>query len=238
MSLNKSRAFFFVKIRLYSSTYSPSKVIQWFQCFSKKLMPFLWNNLSLVSKYASVYDITSSLEPNLFLWSIFLRFQTPNCCWGSDLENRIGAEAIRSAIHVVLGLGALSWWKSTFSSSFVAVFCRFLPSNAPIMQYNIRYRWFFLLKVIDEQNTLRIPKQGGQNLPCWCLRVWSLWTAFYCFCQLSWLPTWFQSEVMDLGFIHSHISKQKPVLKQLQTSLWIVDVLLFLIDWEQTQHLL
>ena len=39
---------------------------------------------------------------------------------------------------------ALSWWKSIFSSSFVAVFWRFLPSNAPIMLHDIHYWWFFL----------------------------------------------------------------------------------------------
>ena len=31
-----------------------------------------------------------------------------------------------------------------FLTSFVAVFLRFLPSNIPIIQYNIRYWWFFL----------------------------------------------------------------------------------------------
>ena len=39
---------------------------------------------------------------------------------------------------------ALSWWKSTFLSSFVAVFWRFLPLNAPIMLDDICYWWFFL----------------------------------------------------------------------------------------------
>ena len=72
--------------------------------------------------------------------------QTASSRWGPDLENRVGAEAIRSAIHVVLPslrstcdtvycLGE----RALFSSSFVADFGRFLPSNASIMLYNIRY---------------------------------------------------------------------------------------------------
>ena len=40
--------------------------------------------------------------------------------------------------------GALSWWKSTFSSLFVPIFWWFLPSNTPIMLYNIPYWWSFL----------------------------------------------------------------------------------------------
>ena len=62
-------------------------------------MHFLLSDLSLASKYASVSDITSSLEPNLFPWS---KQQTASSHWGSDLKNWIGAEAIRRAIHVVL----------------------------------------------------------------------------------------------------------------------------------------
>ena len=67
------------------------------------------------------------------------------------------------------------------------------------------------LKVIDEQNTLRIPKYGGQIPVCWCLRLWSLWTAFICCCPLWWLPIWHQSEVVDPNFIHCHIFTQKTL---------------------------
>ena len=63
----------------------------------------------------------------------------------------MGMEAIRNAIHVVLPslqstcdtvhcLGE----RALLSSSFVAVFWRFLPSNTPIMLYNIWYWWFLL----------------------------------------------------------------------------------------------
>ena len=44
---------------------------------------------------------------------------------------------------------------------------------------------------------------------------------------------WFESEVVDPYFIHCHIFLQKLLfvaLKQLLTTLWIVDVLLFFID--------
>ena len=63
--------------------------------------------------------------------------------------------------------------------------------------------------------------------------------AFTCCCPLSWLPIWPWSEVVDPCFIHCHIFMQKLLLialKQLQTTLRIVDALLFLIDCEQTQH--
>ena len=100
------------------------------------------------------------------------------------------------------------------------------------MLYDICYWWSFLfLKVIDEQNTLCIPKYGGQNLGCWCLHNW---TAFTCCCPLTWLSIWLWREVVDLCFIHCHIFMQKllfVVLKQLQTMLWIVNSFLFLINW-------
>ena len=58
----------------------------------------------------------------------------------------MGAEAIRSVIHVVLPSLRLTCdtvhclgERALFSSSFVAVFRRFLPSNTPIMLYDIHY---------------------------------------------------------------------------------------------------
>ena len=36
------------------------------------------------------------------------------------------------------------------------------------------------------KNTWHISKYGGQNLACWCLHLWLLWTAFTCCCPLSW----------------------------------------------------
>ena len=107
--------------------------------------------MSLASKYASVSNIPSSLELNLFPWSISWGLPTASSRWGPDLENRVGVEAIQSVVHVVL----LSLWstcnmvhclgeRALFSSSFVASFWGFLTSNTPIMLYNIRYWWFFL----------------------------------------------------------------------------------------------
>ena len=67
------------------------------------------------------------------------------------------------------------------------------------------------LKVIDEQNTLCIPKYRSQNLACWCLHHWSLWMAFTCCCPLNLLPIWFQSEVVDPYFPPwSHIYALTP----------------------------
>ena len=64
------------------------------------------------------------------------------------------------------------------------------------------------LKVIDEQNALSISKYGGQKLACWCLRLWSLWTAFTSCCPLSWLPIWLWREMVDPCFIHCPIFTQ------------------------------
>ena len=65
-------------------------------------MSFLLNDLSLVSKYAPVSTLTSSVKPNLFHWSILLR--SPNSQWsqGPDLENWMGVKASRGVIHLVL----------------------------------------------------------------------------------------------------------------------------------------
>ena len=85
-----------------------------------------------------------------FLRTFFWGLQTASSCWGPDLEKRVGAEAIQSAIHLVLSSlrstreSVLSWWKCSFSSSFAAIFWQFLPSIAPVMLYDINYWWFFL----------------------------------------------------------------------------------------------
>ena len=84
---------------------------------------------------------------------------------------------------------------------------------------------------------LRIPKFGVQNLTYWCLCLYSIRTAFTCCCILSWLLIWLWSEVVDPCFIHNRLFTPKLLfvaLKQLQTMLWIVDVMLFLINCEQT----
>ena len=94
-------------------------------------MSFLTNDLSMASKYTSLSDIPSSLESNVFPWNILLRSaQTARSCWGPDLENRVGTEAILSAIHVVSLLLLSSCdtvhclgERALFPSSFVAVFC-------------------------------------------------------------------------------------------------------------------
>ena len=100
--------------------------------------------------------------------------------FGSKLKSNSWSFAI---VAIDLLHGALSWWKSTFFYFFICgCFLRFLPSNSPIMLFTIDSSSF--LKVINEQNTLRIPKYGGQNFACWCFHLWSLWT---CCCLLSWL---------------------------------------------------
>ena len=134
----------------------------------------------------------------------------------------------------------MTWWivlvKEHFSFSFVVIFWPFLPSNAPIKQYYICYWWFFLsqgnqwTKYLVHSKILR-PKP--------CLLMFALWLAFICSCPLSWLTISLLSQVVDPCFIHCHIFMQKLLfvaLKQLQSTLWIVDELLFLIDCEQMCH--
>ena len=90
---------------------------------------------------------SQSSFPRVFFWGL----QTNSSRWWPDLENSVCAEAIRSAIHVVLPLlrstcdmvHCLSE-RAHFSSSFVAFFWKFLPSNTPIMLFNIHYWWFSL----------------------------------------------------------------------------------------------
>ena len=83
-----------------------------------------------------------------FSGAFFWGLQTASCRWGADLENRIVSEAIRRAIHVELLaidlLHYLSRGKSTFFFICGSSFWRFLPSNAPLILYSIRYWWFFL----------------------------------------------------------------------------------------------
>ena len=81
------------------------------------------------------------------------------------MEKNVVAEAMRSTIHIVLPLlrstcDTLHFLgeKSIFSSLLVALFCRFLPSNEPIMLYNIHYWWFFLSQVNWRTNYLAHPK--------------------------------------------------------------------------------
>ena len=87
------------------------------------------------------------------------------------------------------------------------------------MLHNINYWWFFLSQ---GNRWIKYHKYGGQNIACWCLCLWSFWTAFTCCCPLSWLPIWLRSEVVDPCFIQYHIFTQNLLfvaLKQLQTTL-------------------
>ena len=127
-------------------------MIHWFQCFSNYSIPFFCGTICRCTQNTPQFPISllycSQISfPVAFFWGL----QTASCHWGPDLENRVGAEAIRSAIYAVLRsmrstcdrvhcLGE----RALFSSLFMAVFWRFLQLNAIIMLHNIRYWWFFL----------------------------------------------------------------------------------------------
>ena len=112
--------------------------------------------------------------------------------------------------------GALFWWRRTFFFICGNFWC-FVPLNAPVRLYNIRYWCFFLSQCNRWKNTLRIPKYGSQNLVCWCLCLWSLWAAFISGYSLSWLLIWLRSEVVDLCFIYCHILTQTILLLRLNS---------------------
>ena len=93
----------------------------------------------------SLLHLSQISFPGAFFW------QTASSCWGPDLENKLGVEAIQSVFHVVLPSLQLICdmvhclaERALFSSSFVDVFWWFLPLNAPIMLYDICHWWFFL----------------------------------------------------------------------------------------------
>ena len=84
--------------------------------------------------------------PGAFFWGL----QTASNHWGPEVENRVGVKKQFELQFIVLP----SLWsicdtvhclseRACFPSSFVAIFKQFLPSNAPIMLYNICYWWFF-----------------------------------------------------------------------------------------------
>ena len=174
--------------------------------------------------------------PGAFSW----RLQTASSHWGPDQENRVGAEAIQSAVHVVLPSLQLICDKvhclgerTFFSTSFVVIFWWFLPSNAPIMLWNIRYWWFFLSQGNRGTKYLAHPKI---RRPKPCLLMFASLVSFGRLSPAAVYSTDCWSEVLDPCFIHCHIFMQKLLfvaLKLLQTTFWIVDVLLFLIDCEQ-----
>ena len=60
----------------------------------------------------------------------------------------------------------MSWLMSIFPFSFVAIFWRFLPSNPPIMLYNIRY-WCFFFSLGNLINKIPCVSQNTEvnNLP-------------------------------------------------------------------------
>ena len=86
--------------------------------------------------------------------------------------------------------------RALFSASFFAVFWRFPPLKTPVMIYNICYWWFFLSQWNRWTKYLCIPKYWGENLTCWCLGLWLLWTDLTCCCPLSWQPIWFHIETV------------------------------------------
>ena len=136
-----------------------------------------------------------------------------------------------------LWYSALSWWKSTFSFSFVDIFWPFFPSNTPIMLYNICYWWFFLSQGNWWTKYLAHPKI---QRPKSCLLMFASLVALNNFHLLlsTQLTTNLTLEWSGGSMFHplSHIYAKPPffALKQLQTTLWITDT--FLIDCEQTQH--
>ena len=173
-------------------------MIHWFLCFFNNMVLFFCRMICLWPQNMPQFLILllhwSQISfPVAFFWSL----QTASGCWGPDLENRVSVEAIQSAIPVVLP----SLWSTCVTAHCLGETTLFFFICGHFfgdlfLQMHQWYNMIFaidgssILKVIDEQNTLYIPKCGGQNLACWCLHLWSLWIAFSCRCPLSWLLIW------------------------------------------------
>ena len=186
------------------------------------------------------------LTKTSFLGAFFWGLQTASTRWEPDLKNRVGKEAILSAIHVVLPSLRLTCdtvhclgERAPFSSSFVAVLLWFLPSNAPIMRYNICYWWFFISKGNRWTKYLAHPKI---RKPKPYLLMFASLVALDGFHLLlsTQLTTYLTPEWSGGSMFHqlAHIYAKTLflALKQLQTMLWIVDTFLFLIDCEKTRY--
>ena len=135
-------------------------------------------------------------------------------------------------VAIDLWHGVLSWWERTFSFSFVTIFWWFFPSYTPVMLYNICYGCFFL----SPSNRWTKYLAKAKTLP----------VDICVFGRFEWLsPAAVHSadcRFDSRGERWIHVLSiitclRKKVLfvwlKQLQTTLWIVDALLFLIDSEQ-----
>ena len=152
------------------------------------------------------------------------------------MENMVGDEEIQSLIHSIWP--SCSWTCCTvhyfggtalFSSEYEAVFSWFLRSMDSVMPG----------KIVDKQNPMRVQKYGCHNLASPLLSFRSLWTTFTSCCPLSLRSFSLRCEVVDSCFIHCHIPTKKILftsLEQLQTALWNLDALLFLVGCEQTRH--
>ena len=128
--------------------------------------------------------------------------------------------------------------RAPFSFSFGAVSLLVLQTHQLAnVTFAIDRLTFF--KVVNEQNSMSIPKYWGHNLTGPHLRFWPLWTLLTDCSPLGWRPLWIRSVVMDPGFVHCHIPTQTIRFisaKQLQTALGINETLSFLIHCEQTRH--
>ena len=131
-------------VSFYSDTLIPTLLWQFDAFFVER---FVFGLKIRRSFFISLLHWSQISLPGAFFWCL----QTASSRWGPDQENRMGAEAIQGAIHGVLpslrstcDTGHCLGERALFSSLFVAAGWGFLPSNAPIMLYNISYGWFFL----------------------------------------------------------------------------------------------
>ena len=101
-------------------------------------MPF-FNDLFLASNMPQFLISLlhwSQISLEYFFWGL----QTASSCWGSDLENRVGVEAIQNAIHVVCHHcnQLVTWcivlvkehWLLFISGWFLAIYCFKCINNA------------------------------------------------------------------------------------------------------------
>ena len=111
-------------------------MIHWFERFSYNSTPFF------VERFVFGLKIRLSFQYHFFIGAKSLPLGHSEEKGGNRNNSKC---SLCSFVIVAINFwhGALSGWKSTFSSSFMAIFWRILHSNAPIMLYNIRYWCFF-----------------------------------------------------------------------------------------------
>lgn len=175
------------------------------QYYSNNTVPFLYHlrYIQIIYMISSnlQYTFQSRWSPLQWSHNYFQVCEQTMVTGGTNLENRMDAEAIRNAIHDVF---LIHPW---------LFFSRFLLSNTSITRCETRILGFIIFKIVDQYHAH--PKI---RKPWHFLCFWLLSTVFTFCCPLSWLPIWLWSIVLDPWLIRYHILHQKNCLLRWNSS--------------------